>query len=81
MDNHITDQTLTSLIKQKNLLKGAAIGLTIVIIIAFAITLYVAIQKKNFALVAVTPASLITLLPILMRLRQINNQIKSRKMA
>lgn len=79
MKNSLSEQSLESLTKQRNLLKGAAIGLGIVLLLAFSVILYVAVQKKNFALVAVLPASMITLLPILIRFGQINTEIKSRK--
>ena len=78
-NNNLSEQSLESLTKQRNLLKGVAIGFGIVLLIAFSIILYVALQKRNFALIAVLPASLITLLPILIRFGQINTEIKSRQ--
>lgn len=79
MKNNLSGQSLEFLIKQRNLLKGVAIGFGIVLLLAFSIILYVAIEKKNFALIAVLPASMITLLPILLRFNQINTEIKSRQ--
>jgi len=79
MKNSLSEQSLESLIKQRNLLKGVAIGFGIVLLVAFSVILCVAVQKKNFGLIAVLPASMITLLPILMRFGQINNEIKSRQ--
>ncbi|WP_316734866.1 hypothetical protein [Pedobacter aquatilis] len=79
MKNSLSEQSLESLTKQRNLLKGAAIGLGIVFLLAFGIILYIAMQKKNFGLIAVLPASMITLLPILIRFGQINTEIKSRQ--
>ncbi|RZL57753.1 MAG: hypothetical protein EOO93_17525 [Pedobacter sp.] len=79
MKSNLSEQSLESLTKQRNLLKGAAIGLGIVLLVAFCIILYVAMQKKNFALIAVLPASMITMLPILIRFGQINTEIKSRQ--
>ncbi|UKT64921.1 hypothetical protein [Pedobacter mucosus] len=77
--NNLSEQSLEYLIKQRNLLKGAAIGLIIVLILAFIIILFVAIKKKTYGLIAVLPASMIAFLPILIRLGQINAEIKSRQ--
>ncbi|GAA3968662.1 hypothetical protein GCM10022246_21750 [Pedobacter ginsengiterrae] len=79
MKNNLSDQSLEFLIKQRNLLKGVAIGFGIVLLLAFGIFAYVAIEKKNFALLAIFPASMITMLPILLRFGQINKEIKSRQ--
>ena len=79
MKNNLSEQSLESLIKQKNLLKGAAIGYGIILLVAFCFILYVAVKKKNFALLAVFPASMIILLPILMRFGQLDKEIKLRK--
>lgn len=79
MKNNLSEQSLESLVKQRNLLKGVAIGFGVVLLLAFSIILYVVIEKKNFALIAVLPASMITLIPILLRFRQINTEIKSRQ--
>ncbi|MDN3586912.1 hypothetical protein QWY86_09550 [Pedobacter aquatilis] len=79
MKDNLSNQSLESLIKQRNLLKGVAIGFGVVLLLAFTIILYVAFQKKNFGLIAVLPASMITLLPILIRFGQINTEIKSRQ--
>jgi len=78
-NNNLSHQSIESLIKQRNLLKGVAIGFAIVLLVAFSLILYVAVQKKNFGLIAVLPASMITLLPILIRFGQINTEIKSRR--
>ena len=79
MKNNLSEQSLEFLVKQRNLLKGVAIGFGVVLLLAFSIILYVVIEKKNFALIAVLPASMITLIPILLRFRQINTEIKSRQ--
>lgn len=79
MKNNLSERSLEFLIKQRNLLKGVAIGFGIVLLLAFSLFVYVAIEKKNFALIAVIPASMITLLPIFLRVGQINKEIKSRQ--
>jgi hypothetical protein len=79
MKSNLSEQPLESLIKQKQLLKGAAIGLATVLLLAFCIILYVAIQKHKFGLLAVIPGSMLTLLPILIRTKQLGTEINSRK--
>lgn len=79
MKNNLSELSLETLIKQRNLLKGVAIGFGILLIIAFCIIVYVAVKKRNFALIAVFPASMITLIPILFRYSQLNSEIKLRK--
>ncbi|WP_231464259.1 MULTISPECIES: hypothetical protein [unclassified Pedobacter] len=79
MKSNLSELSLESLIKQRNLLKGVAIGFGLVLLLAFTVVLYVAIQKKNFGLIAVLPASMITLLPIMLRFSQIKTEIKSRQ--
>jgi hypothetical protein len=79
MKNNLSEQSLESLVKQKNLLKGVAIGYGIILLVAFCLIIYVAVQKKNFALLAVFPASMIILLPILIRFGQLDKEIKLRK--
>ena len=79
MENNLSEQSLESLVKQKNLLKGVAIGYGIILLVAFCLIIYVAIKKKNFALLAVFPASMIILLPILIRFGQLDKEIKLRK--
>jgi uncharacterized membrane protein len=79
MENNLSEQSLESLVKQKNLLKGVAIGYGIILLVAFCLIIYVAVKKKNFALLAVFPASMIILLPILIRFGQLDKEIKLRK--
>ncbi|MEJ7559950.1 MAG: hypothetical protein WKF66_16680 [Pedobacter sp.] len=79
MKNNLSEQSLESLVKQRQLLKGAAIGLGIILLVAFCIIMYVAIKKHNYGLMAILPGSMLTLIPILIRSGQINTEINSRK--
>jgi ABC-type Mn2+/Zn2+ transport system permease subunit len=79
MKNNLSEQPLESLEKQKKLLKGAAIGLGIVLFLAFCIIMYVAINKHKYGLLAILPGSMLTLLPIIIRFAQINTELKARK--
>jgi di/tricarboxylate transporter len=79
MKNNLPENSLKSLTKQRQLLKGAALGFGIILLLAFCIILYVAIKKNNYALISIFPASMITLLPILIRYKQISKEINSRK--
>jgi ABC-type Mn2+/Zn2+ transport system permease subunit len=79
MKNNLSEQPLESLEKQKKLLKGAAIGLGIVLLLAFCIIMYVAINKHKYGLLAILPGSILTLLPIIIRFAQINTELNVRK--
>jgi ABC-type Mn2+/Zn2+ transport system permease subunit len=79
MKNNLSEQPLESLEKQKKLLKGAAIGLGIVLFFAFSIIMFVAINKHKYGLLAILPGSMLTLLPIIIRFAQINTELKARK--
>lgn len=76
--NSLSEVSIETLTKQKNLLKGVAIGFALVMLFAFGALLYLATKKGNYSLLAVWPASMITLLPIWIRFSQINQEIKSR---
>jgi hypothetical protein len=79
MKTNLTESSLKSLIKQRQLLKGVAFGYGIILLVAFCIILYVAIKKHNYSLIAIFPASMIILLPIFIRYGQINTEINSRE--
>lgn len=76
--NKLSELTLEELHKEKKTLKGVLIAFSIVMLIACAGLLYLIIKKQNFALIAVIPGCMLTLLPTFIRLGQINTEIKSR---
>jgi hypothetical protein len=47
--------------------------------LAFIFSLYTAIKTKNYALLAISGGTFITILPLTTRLSMINKEIKSRK--
>lgn len=77
--NKLSDLSLEKLESKKKTVQSLAIGLGIVILIASSILFYFAIASKNFALIAVAIGSLMSLMPILISIGQINTEIKSRK--
>ncbi len=79
MKSNLSELSIEALTKQRNLLKGVGIGFGILLFLALCIMLYIAALKKNFALISVFPASMITLIPIFMRVGQIEKEIKSRQ--
>ncbi|SHF70251.1 hypothetical protein [Pedobacter caeni] len=77
--NQLSELTLDELYKKKKTLQGATIGLGIVMVIAFSILLYLVFKSRNFVLITVIPAGLISLIPGIIGLSQVNSEIKSRK--
>ncbi|MCX8531035.1 hypothetical protein [Chryseobacterium luquanense] len=77
--NKLSDLSLEKLESKKKTVQSLAIGLGIVMLIACSILFYFAITSKNFALIAVAIGSLMSLMPILISIGQINAEIKSRK--
>ena len=78
--NQLSELTLDELYKKKKTLQGATIGLGIVMLIAFSILLYLVFKNRNFALITIIPAGLISLIPGIIGLAQVNSEIKLRKL-
>lgn len=76
--NKLSELPLEELHKQKNTLKSVLIAFSIVMLIACAGLLFVAIKSKNFALIAIIPGCMLTMLPNYIRFGQLNTEIKSR---
>jgi len=76
--NKLCELTLEELHKEKNKLKGVVIGFGIVMLLACGGLLFLIIKNQNFALFAVIPGCMLTLLPSFIRLGQLNTEIKSR---
>jgi len=79
MKENLPKQTLESLIKQRNLMKGVATAYIILLVIAISVLLYLSFKNKNFVPLAVAPSSMIILVPILLSLGRLNKEIKSRE--
>ncbi len=77
--NKLSDLTLAELYEKKKKITGVTIGLGIVMVVSCSILLYLIFKNKNFTLLAVVPGCLMTLLPGVIYLSQLNTEIKSRQ--
>lgn len=75
----VNELTTEELNKQKKTLKGAIIGLGIVMIIAYSILAFVMFKTKNYVFLAIIPSGGLALLPSAIRLKQINTELKTRQ--
>jgi len=74
----LPELTLEELIKKKNQIKGAAMGLGIVMVIAVIALVVLAMRTENYALITISLGGAVAFLPIFISLSQINTEIKSR---
>ncbi|WBV60559.1 hypothetical protein PFY12_00220 [Chryseobacterium camelliae] len=72
--------TLEQLHAQKKRVQSITIAMAILLLIAFCILFYLAVSTKKFVLIAPAIGSFITILPTLIVLTQINQEIKSRNL-
>ena len=70
----LTDLTLEELIKKKNQIKGAAIGLGIVMIIAVITLVVLAFKTQNYGLITIGLGCAVAFLPIFISLSQIKSR-------
>lgn len=77
-NNNLSELRMEEIIRQKNLLKGVLIGFSVVLVIAYSILIYLMVTNKNYILFTIIPLGFITLLPAILRLKQINTEIKLR---
>ncbi len=78
MKTEVSDQSIESLKKQRNLMKGVAIGYALVMAVAISLALYLIFTKQKAYLLAIIPVCMIVMIPILMRVSQLNTAIKNR---
>jgi hypothetical protein len=76
--NQLTEITTDELLSKRKKIAGAAIGLGIVSILALIIIFYVAITKRNYALLALIGGIMIPFLPIFIYLKQVEKEINVR---
>ncbi|MDQ0638911.1 hypothetical protein QF042_002476 [Pedobacter sp. W3I1] len=76
--NKLSELTITELNKQKKQLSGLLIGSAIIMLFLFATLVYLIVKKQNFVLLAVIPGCLIAWLPVIIKLSQLNAEIKLR---
>jgi len=78
MKTEVSDQSIESLKKQRNLMKGVAIGYALVMAVAISLALYLTFNRQNAYLLAIVPVCMIVMIPILMRVSQLNIAIKNK---
>ncbi|WBO84929.1 hypothetical protein [Hymenobacter yonginensis] len=78
LSGDLAQLALAELHSRKNKLKGAIIGLGIVMVVALVMVLYAAINSKKYALLATLPAMFLSLLPSVIVLSKINKEIAAR---
>lgn len=76
--NKLSELTIAELDKQKKSLSGLVLGSSIVMFILCCAILYLVSQKQNFALAAIIPCCLLSMLPGIIKLSQINAELKAR---
>jgi VIT1/CCC1 family predicted Fe2+/Mn2+ transporter len=74
----LTQLTLEELQVRKDKLKGIIIGLGLVMGVALAIILYLVLKNGSYALLVVGITAFITLMPGVVTLNKVNEEIKSR---
>ncbi|REC46413.1 hypothetical protein [Chryseobacterium pennipullorum] len=77
-NNKLSELTLEELQTKRKSLQNMTIGFGIVILMACITIMFLSVKIKNPALIAVAIGCLITLMPSIINLGQINNEIKSR---
>ncbi len=77
-DNKLSELTLTELNKQKKQLSGILIGSAIVMLFLIGALLYLIVKKQNFVLLAIIPGLMLVWLPVIIKLSQLNTEIKLR---
>lgn len=78
MEQKLSELTLSELSTRKSSLSRILIGTGIVLLILSIALLYLINRSQNFALIAVIPCCLLIMLPGIIKLSQINTEIKSR---
>ncbi|WP_346238441.1 hypothetical protein ABDK00_008670 [Niabella insulamsoli] len=75
----LADLSTETLSQQKKSLAQTSIGLAAAMVVACTILFYLILKNKNYALIAVIPACMLSLIPSFLRLGQINAELKLRK--
>ena len=77
--NKLSELTTEELGRQKGLLKGIVIGTAIVMLVLCSLLVYLVNRSQNFGLMAMVPACMVVILPGIIRLSQVNTELKLRK--
>lgn len=75
----LSETATEKLIKQKKFLTGVLIGFSTVIVIGYSILIYLMFKNHDFKLSTIIPLGFVSFLPMVIRLGQINNELKIRK--
>lgn len=78
-NNNLEKLTLEELYAEKKKRKGILTAIGILMLIACATIVFVAINSKNYALIAVASGSFVTLIPLMANLNQVEKEIKNRQ--
>lgn len=78
--NQLSELTLEELNKQKKSTSGVLIGTLIVMVILSGVIFYLSITKHNTSLLTFIPIFLLSMLPGIIKLSQVNSEIKSRSL-
>lgn len=76
--NKLSELTLEELHKEKNAVSKILAATAIVMLILCCVILYLIFSRKSSSLTAIVPLCFLTMLPGIIRLSQINSEIKSR---
>jgi hypothetical protein len=79
MENNKPELSLEELKAKHKKMKGAVIGLGIVILFTCSILIYFIVKNKNYVMVGVAIPCLFSLLPSILALKQMEKEIKSRE--
>lgn len=77
-ERKFSELSIEELYKKKKTLTSIMIGFGVVMVILYAILLYLIFKSESFALIAIIPASLLSIFPTLIILGQVNSEIKLR---
>lgn len=71
--------TIDELHKQKRSLNGMVLGTGIILLILCGVLLYLINKSRSFSLLPVVPCCLLIVIPGIIKLSQVNAEIKSRR--
>lgn len=78
--NQLSELTLEELNKQKKSTSGILIGTLVVMLILSGVIFYLSITKHNTSLITFIPIFMLSMLPGIIKLSQVNSEIKSRSL-
>lgn len=76
--SNLSELTTEALVKQKKLLSGILAAFIVVMFIAYSLLIYLMFRNNDFKLAVIIPLGFVWFLPIIIRLAQINGELKTR---